>query len=193
MRPSLFAQAMEVRQTGDGVFQGELSQHWTIGPKVHGGAMLALCAAGARAVLAPPVQPIAVSASFLSARTPVRCGCTRPCAKRGAQSVWSTSNCSGGQPHKPCVHAVVTLGRPEHRAPPLLAVNPVVGLLDPEPPPDVASIGPGHPMAGLVDLAAGCDVRPLMSTVPMGPKLGEFGVDVDLDSARPRPQQGGAG
>jgi hypothetical protein len=30
------------------VFEAELNRHWTIGPKVHGGAMLALCANAAR-------------------------------------------------------------------------------------------------------------------------------------------------
>lgn len=30
------------------VFEGELNEHWTIGPKVHGGAMVALCANAAR-------------------------------------------------------------------------------------------------------------------------------------------------
>jgi hypothetical protein len=67
---------------------------------------------------------------------------------------------------KASVHAVVTLGRPEHRAPPLLSANPVVPLMAPEPPPDAQSIGPEHPMAGLLHLAEGCDLRPLMSTVP---------------------------
>ncbi len=49
--------------------------------------------------------------------------------------------------------------------PPLLSANPVIGLMAPEPPPDVAPIGPGHPMAGLVHLADGCDVRPVVSTL----------------------------
>ena len=35
------------------VFEGQLNEHWTIGPKVHGGAMLALCANAARAVIDP--------------------------------------------------------------------------------------------------------------------------------------------
>ena len=33
------------------VFAGVLNQHWTIGDKVHGGAMLALCAKAARSAL----------------------------------------------------------------------------------------------------------------------------------------------
>jgi hypothetical protein len=37
--------------------------------------------------------------------------------------------------------------------------------MPPEPPDDVAPIGPGHPLAGLVHLGEGCDVRPLLSTL----------------------------
>jgi acyl-coenzyme A thioesterase PaaI-like protein len=39
---------MEPTPLGDGSYEGELNEHWTIGPKVHGGAMLALCANAAR-------------------------------------------------------------------------------------------------------------------------------------------------
>ncbi|MGZ4512324.1 MAG: thioesterase family protein, partial [Mycobacterium sp.] len=39
------------------------------------------------------------------------------------------------------------------------------GLMAPEPPDDVAPIGPGHPLAGLVHLGEGCDVRPVLSTL----------------------------
>ena len=39
---------MALTPAGDGVYHGELNEHWTIGPKVHGGAMLALCANAAR-------------------------------------------------------------------------------------------------------------------------------------------------
>ena len=49
------------------VFDGMLNRHWTIGEKVHGGAMLALCANAARMAISggQDVQPIAVSGSFL--------------------------------------------------------------------------------------------------------------------------------
>ena len=55
----LFTDAMALtevsRQEEDGgtrvQFDGALNEHWTIGPKVHGGAMLALCAKAARIVI----------------------------------------------------------------------------------------------------------------------------------------------
>jgi hypothetical protein len=70
---------------------------------------------------------------------------------------------------KVSVHAVVTLGEPEHLVPPLMSANPVVSLMSPEPPPGIESIGPGHPMHGTVNYWEGVDIRPLMSTVPDGP------------------------
>ena len=45
---TLFTDAMALTPVNDGVYDGELNEHWTIGPKVHGGAMLALCANAAR-------------------------------------------------------------------------------------------------------------------------------------------------
>ncbi len=45
---TLFTDAMALTSAGDGVYDGELNEHWTIGEKVHGGAMLALCANAAR-------------------------------------------------------------------------------------------------------------------------------------------------
>jgi hypothetical protein len=66
------------------------------------------------------------------------------------------------------VRSSVTLGDPEHHVPPLLSFNPVVPLMTPEPPPGLAPIGPGHPMADIVHLAHGCDIRPALHT--LGPR-----------------------
>jgi acyl-coenzyme A thioesterase PaaI-like protein len=163
------------------VFAAELNRHWTIGPKVHGGAMLALCANAARTAVGGPlgddvgleagkeagqlgrVEPVAVSGSFLWAPDPGPMRLATSIRKRGRRiSVVDVELCQGD---RTAVHAVVTLGQPEHRARPLLSANPVVDLMAPEPPADVAPIGSGHPMAGLVHLAEGCDVRPLVSTL----------------------------
>jgi acyl-coenzyme A thioesterase PaaI-like protein len=165
------------RPVAGAVFEAELNRHWTIGPKVHGGAMLALCANAARTALGDDagvearggagrlgtVEPVAVSGSFLWAPDPGPMRLATSIRKRGRRiSVVDVELYQGG---RIAVHAVITLGEPEHRARPLLSVNPVVELMAPEPPADVAPIGPGHPMAGLVHLAEGCDVRPLVSTL----------------------------
>lgn len=67
---TLFTDAMALTPVSDGVYDGELNEHWTIGPKVHGGAMLALCANAARMEHGGKVQPIALSGNFLWAPDP---------------------------------------------------------------------------------------------------------------------------
>ena len=166
-----FTTAMTLRQVDAGVYEGELNKHWTIGPKVHGGAMLALCANAARTACgepSPALEPVAVSASFLWAPDPGPMRLVTSIRKRGRRI--SVVDVELMQGDRTAVHAVVNLGEPEHfppggRAAPLLSANPVVGLMAPEPPDDVAPIGPGHPLAGLVHLGEGCDVRPLLSTL----------------------------
>lgn len=180
------------RAVVNAVFEAELNRHWTIGPKVHGGAMLALCANAARTAVRGTlgddagleaqgegtpsqiaargragqlnrIEPVAVSGSFLWAPDPGPMQLATAIRKRGRRiSVVDVELCQGD---RTAVHAVVTLGEPEHQARPLLSANPVVDLMAPEPPADVAPIGPGHPMAGLVHLAEGCEVRPLISTL----------------------------
>ncbi|KAA8970184.1 thioesterase family protein [Mycobacterium sp.] len=173
----LFTSAMQLREaesdSAQRVFDAELDKHWTIGPKVHGGAMLALCANAARTAYdhAAPgddatrsaVQPVSVSGSFLWAPDPGPMRLITAIRKRGRRIGVVDVELSQGD--RTAVHAVVTLGEPEHAVPPLLSANPVVDLMAPEPPDDVAPVGPGHPMAGLVNLAEGCDVRPVVSTL----------------------------
>jgi hypothetical protein len=46
-----FRAAIELRPLGDGRYAAELGRHWTIGPKAHGGLLMALMArAGLEAV-----------------------------------------------------------------------------------------------------------------------------------------------
>jgi acyl-coenzyme A thioesterase PaaI-like protein len=164
----LFTDAMRLREVDAGIFDGELNKHWTIGPKVHGGAMLAVCANAARTAVGGPVEPVAVSCSFLWAPDPGPMRLVTSIRKRGRRI--SVVDVELNQGDRTAVHAVITLGEPEHHVPPLLSANPVVDLMAPEPPADVAPIGAGHPLAGLVNLAEGCDVRPLIST--LGPTDG---------------------
>jgi acyl-coenzyme A thioesterase PaaI-like protein len=163
-----FSDAMaltQVAEDGDvSVFEGTLNEHWTIGEKVHGGAMLALCAKAAREALnGAGVEPIAVSGSFLWAPAPgpLRVVCTM--RKRGRRV--SLVDVELNQGDRTAVRAVMTLAEPEHDVAPLLSVNPVVALMTPDPPPGLEPIGPGHPMADIVHLAHGCDIRPSLTTM----------------------------
>jgi Thioesterase-like superfamily len=159
---TLFTDAMALTPAGDGVYDGELNEHWTIGPKVHGGAMLALCANAARTEHGGDVHPIAVSGNFLWAPDPRPMRVVTTVRKRGRRV--SLIDVELTQGDRTAVRAAVTLGDPEHHVPPLLSVNPVVPLMQPEPPPGLEPIGPGHPMADVVHLAHGCDIRPSLTT-----------------------------
>jgi len=181
-----FVDAMKLTQVssesddgGSAVFDGELNEHWTIGPKVHGGAMLALCANAARTALAlEGVEPIAVSGSFLWAPDPGPLRVVTTIRKRGRRV--SLVDVELNQGDRTAVRVTITMAEPEHHAPPLLSVNPVVPLMTPEPPPGLEPIGPGHPMADVVHLAHGCDIRPSLTTmaprVDGGPPVIEYWV-----------------
>lgn len=183
MNSTRFDDAMaltEVSADGDSrTFDGVLNEHWTIGEKVHGGAMLALMAKGARTALGGQgVEPIAVSGSFLWAPDPgaLRVVCT--VRKRGRRVNLVDVELQQGE--KTAVRAAITLAEPEGHTDPLLSVNPVINLMTPDPPPGLEPIGPGHPMADIVHLAHGCDIRPSLSTMAPradgGPPMIEYWV-----------------
>ena len=163
---TLFTDAMALTPAGDGVYHGALNEHWTIGPKVHGGAMLALCANAARAELGTSAQPLAVSGNYLWAPDPGPMQVVTTVRKRGRRIGLVDVELRQGD--RTAVTVSVTLGEPEHHVPPLLSFNPVVPLMTPEPPPGLEPIGPGHPMEHVVHLAHGCDIRPALHT--MGPR-----------------------
>ena len=183
MNSTLFTDAMALTPSGDGVYDGELNEHWTIGPRVHGGAMLALCANAARMEHADGgtspaerrgrAEPIAVSGNFLWAPDPGPMRVITTVRKRGRRISLidvelrqgdRTGDERSREDQRVAVRAAVTLGDPEHHVPPLLSVNPVVPLMTPEPPPGLDPIGPGHPMEDIVHLAHGCDIRPSLTT-----------------------------
>src|SRR6201998_843841 len=96
---ALFTDAMTLREIDPGVYEGEWNKHRTIGPKVHGGAMLALCANAARTAHGGPVEPVAVSGSFLSAPDPGPMRLVTSIRKRGRRiSVVDVELIRGGSP-----------------------------------------------------------------------------------------------
>ena len=71
----LFSDVMALRPVAGmpGHYDGNLNADWTIGPKPHGGVMIALCAKAAREAYAldgRAAHPVAVSANYLSAPDP---------------------------------------------------------------------------------------------------------------------------
>ena len=70
-----FASAIALEPAGGGQFDARLGAGWTVGPKAHGGLLLALLAQAGLARLAverpgPEFDPLAVSADFLRAPDP---------------------------------------------------------------------------------------------------------------------------
>ena len=163
-----FTHAMALQQldaAADGpVYAADLNPHWTIGPKIHGGVLVALCAKAAHlAIGSAELQPLVVSANFLGAPDPGPVRLTTAVRKRGRRISVVDVELQQGQ--RTAVRATVTVGVVDEEAEPLLVVNAVTDLMDAEPPPDIAAIGPGHPMAEINHLAAGCDIRPDMDSV----------------------------
>jgi hypothetical protein len=117
------------------------------------------------------VWPIALSANYLWAPDPGPMRLTTTVCKRGRRVSLIEVELTQGL--RTAVRAAVTMGDPEHHVPPLsprsaggpLGFNPVVPLMTPEPPPGLEPIGPGHPMADVVNLAHGCDIRPSLTTM----------------------------
>ena len=139
MNSTLFTDAMALTPAGKGVYDGELNEHWTIGPKVHGGAMLALCAHAALKEHSGDVQPIALSGNFLWSPDPGAMRVVTTVRKRGRRV--SLIDVELNQGNRTAVRAAVTLGDPEHHVPPLLSVNPVIASPS-------QSWGYPHPLAG---------------------------------------------
>ena len=147
-------------------YAGHLNEHWTIGPKIHGGVMLALCAKAARCAGGDGLEPMVVSANYLRAPDPGAVELQTEGRKRGRQV--SLVDVERVQDGRVAVRAAVTLGGPEQDAAALLDASPVVAAMSPEPPADIAAIGPGHPLAGVNHLVAGCDIRIDLSELTPG-------------------------
>jgi len=159
---------------GEGVahFDADLGEDWTIGPKVHGGVMVALCAKAARECyrLGAPgdtaAQSIAIAANFLSAPDPGPVRLSVTVRKRGRRI--GLADVELVQGNRECVRAVVTLGASEHNAAPLYRDERVVSLMSAQPPDEAVPIGPGHPVAEINHLTRGCDIRSMAIDAPEG-------------------------
>jgi len=159
-----------------GRFAANLDENWTIGPKVHGGVMVALCAKAAREAYldeaaADPagVRAVAVSVNFLSAPDPGAVRLDTAVRKRGRRIGLVDVELLAGQ--RVCVHATVTLGALERSGDaPVLTVDQVAARMSPGPPAGVAAIAPGHPAGEINNLARGCHIHPV---VPDPPAAGE--------------------
>ncbi len=153
-----FTDLTGLEPVGNGIYAASVDPIWTIGPKVHGGCMMALCAAAARRALGADtdLQPIAVSANYLHAPEPGAVTLTATVRKRGRQV--SVVDVELSQGDLVAVSSAVTLGHldvadPRHQEPLSLSDMPA------EPTADAVHVTPAHPMGQIVHVAQGCDLR----------------------------------
>ncbi|NLE78895.1 MAG: thioesterase family protein [Rhodococcus sp.] len=147
---------------GENSFQASIDPVWTIGPKVHGGSMMALCAAAARRTFrdgdgaSPGVQPLAVSANYLAAPDPGPISLSTRVRKSGKQV--SLIDVELAQGERVAVCASVTLGVPDADAP-VYVKDLSPASMPVEPPADAIAVTPDHPIGQIVNVAKGCDMR----------------------------------
>ncbi len=158
-RPFTDLLALEV--LGGGPLRGDGGPpHLDHRTKVHGGCMMAVCAAAARrAIGAVALQPIAVSANYLHAPDPGAVTLTTTVRKRGRQVC--VVDVELRQRDRTAVSATVTLGglldvsAPRHQEP--LAVAAMASAPPADAIPPVTADHP--PMGQIVHVARGCDLR----------------------------------
>jgi acyl-coenzyme A thioesterase PaaI-like protein len=174
-----FSGAIDVEPVGDGRYRAELGTRWTVGPKAHGGLLLALmarAALGRLAIDAPGAapDPLAVAADFLRAPDPGPVELVTEVVKLGRTvSVAAVRMLQDG---KPMLTASVTAGR-------LPGAEPIwtdLPDLPAEPPAD--AVVP-HADRASTGIAAACDLRYEGSTIPF--TRGETGPPVIQGWVRP--------
>ncbi|MGV9746944.1 thioesterase family protein [Rhodococcus zopfii] len=198
--PHPFRDLTTLDSVGDGRWRAHIHATWTIGPKVHGGCMLAVCAAAARrALLAAEVaetagitdtagsagadmQPLAVSASFVAAPDPGDVDLITVIRKRGKQV--SVVDVELVQGDRVAVRASVTLGRPDEGDDVFAAAQPVAEL-PAEPTPGSTVVTPEHPMGQIVHVSGGADLS--IDETSAHFLAGKQGDPVVRMWARPRP------
>lgn len=152
-----FTDVVAVDDVGGGVFSGTIDPMWTIGPKVHGGCMMALCAAGAqRTIDEVAMSPIALSANYLHAPDPGEVQLSTVIRRRGRQVCLVDVELS--QNGRPAVTCAVTLGQvdvnpPRHQEPVALEGMPA------EPTADAIRVGSENPLGQIIHIGQGCDLR----------------------------------
>ncbi len=151
-----FTDLTTVTAVGDGIFTATIDPVWTIGPKVHGGCMMAVCAAAAQQAIGSESElaPVAVSANYLNAPEPGEVQLTTTVRKHGRQVALVDVQLS--QDGRAAVSCAVTLG-PLDAKPPRLQESLAVSYLPVEPPADAVRVTAGQVVGELVHVAQGCD------------------------------------
>ncbi|MEU5842471.1 thioesterase family protein [Rhodococcus sp. NPDC047139] len=146
---------------GTALWHAHIAPEWSIGPKVHGGCMLAVCASAARrsvldAGVDPITQPLAVSASFVAAPEPGDVDLTTVLRKQGKQV--GVVDVELSQAGRVAVRATITLGTPDSEKP-VHSVPHRASVMPADPPAESVLITPDHPMGRIVKFASASRLR----------------------------------
>ncbi|WP_019200963.1 thioesterase family protein [Tsukamurella sp. 1534] len=151
-----------------GGFTADIDPTWSVGRKVHGGALLAVTASAARAAhLAgggePAMEPVVISAEYLGAPDPGTVELRTDVRKSGRTT--SVVNVEAVQGDRVYVQATVTLARRDTDE--LLAEPGPLHDLPPQPPADALAWDPEHPAAKIFKVGRVAEVHYDASTLPV--------------------------
>ncbi|ADG77296.1 Thioesterase superfamily protein OS=Tsukamurella paurometabola (strain ATCC 8368 / DSM / CCUG 35730 / CIP 100753 / JCM 10117 / KCTC 9821 / NBRC 16120 /NCIMB 702349 / NCTC 13040) OX=521096 GN=Tpau_0659 PE=4 SV=1 [Tsukamurella paurometabola] len=165
---ALFADLVAV-EPAPGGFTADIDRTWSVGRKVHGGALLAvLASAGRAAYLADGgdegVQPVVIAAEYLGAPDPGSVALRTEVAKRGRTT--SVVNVQAVQGDRVYVQAAVTLARRDSGDERYVEPTPLDDL-PATPPDDALAWDPDHPAAKVFKVGRVAEVRYDPSTLPV--------------------------
>ncbi|CAM3791261.1 thioesterase family protein [Tsukamurella strandjordii] len=165
---ALFADLVAV-EPAPGGFTADIDRTWSVGRKVHGGALLAvLASAGRAAYLADGgeagVEPVVISAEYLGAPDPGTVDLRTEVIKRGRTT--SVVNVRAVQGDRTYVQAAVTLARRDTGDERYAEPTPLDGM-PATPPSDALAWDPEHPAAKVFKVGRVAEVRYDPATLPV--------------------------
>lgn len=156
-------------ERSDGRYDATIAEFWTIGPKVHGGVMLAVCAAAARQKVREAdsepmraMQPLSVAVDYLGAPNPGAVILDVNLRKTGKQICLADVELIQGD--RTLVRAAVTLGHLDTE-PPVYQADSLTDM-PAEPGADALAYDENNEMGKIVNVAKGCDLRLDTTTAP---------------------------
>ena len=172
------------RTSGDGdemSFTTVVDPVFTIGPKVHGGALQVVTAhAAVAAVDRPAMVPVAISSDYLRAPEPREVDVRATVVKRGRRVC--LVDVVVAQDGRDAVRSVITLAEPDHGTPRHSGVPEALAAMPTEPAADAVPVA-GSPVADIVHLSAAVDMYYDRASVPV--MVGERGAPETRFWARP--------
>ncbi|WP_322857631.1 thioesterase family protein [Mycobacterium shigaense] len=152
-----FTDLTTIEPTGAGTFAATIDPMWTIGSKVHGGCLMALCGAAAHQALGEvALSPIALGANYLSAPDPGEVRLSTSVRRRGRQVCLVDVELS--QRDRLAVRCTITLGHLDVDPPRHQETHALTGMAA-EPGADAIPVNSESPVGQIIHVSQGCDLR----------------------------------